>query len=111
MRALIQRVSSASVSAEHNTTQHINKGYVIFLGVGPEDNEKTANSLWSKISKLRIFEDDQGKLIYRFMMLREAFFLSLNLRCTPIAVKEIDHRLLKQQNQNKQKHCIPILGI
>lgn len=61
MRALIQRVSSASVSAEHNTTQHINKGYVIFLAVGPEDNEETAKSLWSKISKLRIFEDDQGK--------------------------------------------------
>ena len=103
MRALIQRVSSASVSAEHNTSQHIDKGYVIFLGVGPEDNEETANSAYFKMIK--------AKLIYQFMMLREAFFLFLSLRCTRIVVRGTGHRLLKQQNQNRQKHCIPILEI
>lgn len=61
MRALVQRCSSASVSAEGHETRRIGAGLVILLGVGPDDDEACARRLWEKIAKLRIFEDEQGK--------------------------------------------------
>lgn len=61
MRALIQRVTQASVSTEGEETHSIGNGFCILLGVGPEDTEETAEKLWGKISKLRIFEDESGK--------------------------------------------------
>lgn len=61
MRALIQRVTRAQVSIEGELHSGIGKGYVILLGVGAEDGNEQAEKLWSKISKLRIFEDENGK--------------------------------------------------
>lgn len=61
MRALIQRVTRAQVSIEDELHSSIGKGYVILLGVGAEDGNEQAEKLWSKISKLRIFEDENGK--------------------------------------------------
>lgn len=61
MRALIQRVSSASVSTGEGNVNSIDQGFCILLGVGPDDTEQIAEKLWSKISKLRIFEDQDGK--------------------------------------------------
>ena len=61
MRALIQRVSSASVSTREGNANSIDQGFCILLGVGPDDTEEIAEKLWSKISKLRIFEDQNGK--------------------------------------------------
>lgn len=61
MRALIQRVTRAQVSIEGERHSSIGKGYVILLGVGAEDGNEQAEKLWSKISKLRIFEDENGK--------------------------------------------------
>lgn len=61
MRALIQRVTSASVSAPGEAARAIDHGLVILLGVGPDDTEQTAEKLWAKARKLRIFEDAQGK--------------------------------------------------
>lgn len=61
MRALIQRVSSASVTTEDQPPHTIEQGFVILLGVGPNDTEATAEKLWNKTVKLRIFEDTEGK--------------------------------------------------
>lgn len=61
MRALIQRASSASVSAPGEEARSIDRGLVILLGVGPDDTEQTAEALWAKARKLRIFEDAEGK--------------------------------------------------
>lgn len=61
MRALIQRVTEASVSTEGQEPRFIGLGYCILLGVGPEDTEETAQKLWNKVLKLRIFEDENGK--------------------------------------------------
>ncbi len=60
MRALIQRVSSASVSIRRQRQQHRPR-LLHPAGVGPDDTEEIAEKLWSKISKLRIFEDQDGK--------------------------------------------------
>lgn len=61
MRALIQRVSNASVAVEGETIGSIGKGFLVLLGVGHEDSEAQAEKLWSKISKMRIFEDENNK--------------------------------------------------
>jgi D-Tyr-tRNA(Tyr) deacylase len=61
MRALLQRVSSASVSVEDRIVSRIGKGLLILLGVGQGDGEEQAQYLAEKVANLRIFEDDQGK--------------------------------------------------
>jgi D-tyrosyl-tRNA(Tyr) deacylase len=62
MRALIQRVSSATVSVEGSDVARIDKGVLILLGVGQSDSEAEALFLTEKIINLRIFEDEQGKM-------------------------------------------------
>ena len=61
MRALLQRVSRASVTVEDKVISRIGKGLVILLGVGHGDGEAQASFLAEKIANLRVFEDEQGK--------------------------------------------------
>jgi D-aminoacyl-tRNA deacylase len=61
MRALLQRVSKASVTVNGQTISAIGKGLLILLGVGHGDGEEQAKFLAQKIANLRVFEDDQGK--------------------------------------------------
>lgn len=61
MRALLQRVSRASVTVERQTISAIGKGLLILLGVGHGDGEPQAAFLAEKIANLRIFEDEGGK--------------------------------------------------
>jgi D-aminoacyl-tRNA deacylase len=61
MRALLQRVSNASVTVEGKTISAIGQGLLILLGVGHDDGEEQAKFLAEKIANLRVFEDAQGK--------------------------------------------------
>jgi D-tyrosyl-tRNA(Tyr) deacylase len=61
MRALLQRVSKASVTVDEQTISTIGKGLLILLGVGHGDREEQAKFLAEKIANLRVFEDQQGK--------------------------------------------------
>ena len=60
MRALLQRVTGASVTVQGKVQNSIGKGLLIFLGVEPEDTEEDANWLSSKIAKMRLFPDSKG---------------------------------------------------
>ncbi|SRR6266567_6419266 len=62
MRALLQRVSHASVIVDNEIVGQINQGLLILLGVGPNDTKEQARTLADKIIHLRIFEDDEGKM-------------------------------------------------
>ena len=62
MRALIQRVSRASVSIDQVCKSSVNEGFLILLGVSQDDTEADGDWLVGKISKLRIFEDSEGKM-------------------------------------------------
>ena len=62
MRALIQRVSSASVSIDGQLHSRIGKGLLIFLGIRTGDSEKECDYLAEKCASLRIFEDAQDKM-------------------------------------------------
>ncbi|MDZ7705372.1 MAG: D-aminoacyl-tRNA deacylase [Trueperaceae bacterium] len=62
MRALVQRVSYAKVEVSGDTVGEIGPGLLVFLGVTETDSETEARYLAQKISKLRIFNDDAGKM-------------------------------------------------
>ncbi len=61
MRALLQRVSKASVTVDGQVVSQIGKGLLILVGVGQGDGEGQAQFLAEKAANLRIFEDEQGK--------------------------------------------------
>ena len=62
MRALIQRVTSASVKVDGEIVGKIGKGFLIFLGVYEEDTEEKIEKLTKKIVNLRIFNDENDKM-------------------------------------------------
>ena len=62
MRALIQRVSRASVTVDEQIVGEIGQGLLVLLGVGQNDSEVQVKSLVDKIVYLRIFGDNEGKM-------------------------------------------------
>ena len=62
MRALIQRVSRASVQVDSEEAASIGRGYLVLLGIGAGDGEEQAAWLAQKIAGLRLFEDDAGRM-------------------------------------------------
>ena len=62
MRAVIQRVAEARVTVGGKLVGQIGPGLCILLGVGKDDSEAQANALADKITNLRIFADEQGKM-------------------------------------------------
>ncbi|MCB0400851.1 MAG: D-tyrosyl-tRNA(Tyr) deacylase [Flavobacteriales bacterium] len=62
MKVVIQRVSEASVSIDGRIKSTIGRGLLILLGIEQEDGEEDINWLCAKISKLRIFNDEQGAM-------------------------------------------------
>ena len=62
MRAVVTRVSSASVTIDGVVEGAIDQGYLVLLGVGPEDTEAVCDKLAEKICNLRVFEDENGKM-------------------------------------------------
>lgn len=62
MKAVIQRVSHASVTVEGKICGQINQGFLVLLGVGLEDTENDCIRIADKLIKLRIFSDENGKI-------------------------------------------------
>lgn len=62
MRAVVTRVSSASVAIDGQTVGQIGTGFLVLLGIGPDDTEAQAEKLADKICGLRVFSDQEGKM-------------------------------------------------
>ncbi len=62
MRAVIQRVKSASVKVEGKLVSEIGAGLLIFLGIARDDTETELKYIANKVANLRIFEDEEGKM-------------------------------------------------
>jgi len=62
MRAVIQRVTNASVTVDGKTVGQVDKGFMVLLGVLEGDTEKEAEILARKTALLRVFEDENGKM-------------------------------------------------
>lgn len=75
MRAVVTRVKSASVMIEGEVNGAIKQGFLILLGVGPNDNEEIANHLAEKIANVRIFSDEAGKMNLNIEQVGGAFLV------------------------------------
>ncbi|MFP7386502.1 D-aminoacyl-tRNA deacylase [Enterococcus hirae] len=62
MRAVVQRVSKASVTIDQQEAGKIDQGLVILLGIHEKDTQDDVDYLVKKIAQMRIFEDEQGKM-------------------------------------------------
>lgn len=62
MKAVLQRVTNASVKVDGEIVGQIGKGFLVLLGAGCADTDKDAEKLADKISKIRLFEDEEGKM-------------------------------------------------
>ena len=71
MRAVIQRVSRAEVKVAGEPVGSIGHGLCVFLGIGKDDSQTNVEHLAEKIKKLRIFEDDNGKMNLSLEDMRE----------------------------------------
>jgi D-aminoacyl-tRNA deacylase len=61
VRALLQRTTGARVRVDGETVGEIGGGLVVLLGVGPTDDEATADALARRVTELRIFDDEEGR--------------------------------------------------
>ena len=62
MRLLVQRVNGASVTVENKVVGKIDKGFLILVGVGPQDDEAICSKMAQKVVQMRVFEDADGKM-------------------------------------------------
>lgn len=62
MRAVVQRVTRASVTVDHEIVGEIGNGLVVLLGIARDDTEKDAEYLVEKIAALRVFDDESGRM-------------------------------------------------
>ena len=62
MKAVVTRVTDASVRINEEITGQIGKGFLVLLGIGPEDTEAQAIRLADKVCGVRVFEDENGKM-------------------------------------------------
>jgi D-tyrosyl-tRNA(Tyr) deacylase len=62
MRAVVQRVSSASVTVDGKVVGSIDAGLLVLLGIGRGDGEEAGRWICDKLLKLRVFEDEQGRM-------------------------------------------------
>ena len=62
MKVVLQKVTSASVTIEEKVVSEIKQGFMLLVGVKTGDTEADADYLANKISKMRIFEDEEGKM-------------------------------------------------
>lgn len=62
MRAVVTRVKNARVEIDGRVNGEIGQGFLVLLGVGPDDTETTADKMADKVCGLRVFEDEAGKM-------------------------------------------------
>ena len=62
MKVIVQRVLNASVKVDNEVVNEIKKGYLLLVGIYEDDNKQIVSKVADKISKLRIFDDSDGKM-------------------------------------------------
>lgn len=75
MRAVVTRVKSASVEIDGKVNGAIEQGFLVLLGVAPDDNEDIVAYLAEKICNCRVFEDENGKMNFNLQQVNGAFLV------------------------------------
>ena len=83
MKALVQRVSEASVTVDEETVGKIGPGFAVLVGVSRDDSELDADYIVNKVVNLRVFADEDGKFNLSAMDVGPTFSSSASSRCTP----------------------------
>lgn len=78
MKVVLQRVNSAEVAVDGNRIANIDKGFLLLVGVGEEDTSDDVTFLCDKISTLRIFPNEEGKLHYNLAEVNGSVLLVSN---------------------------------
>lgn len=120
MRAVVQRVTEASVTVEGKTVGAIGPGLLVLLGVSQEDTEKDGAYLAEKLAGLRIFEDEEEKMnrsvaqVGGSILLVSQFTLYGDVRhgkrpsFTQAAVPDVANRLYEQLADSLRAKGIPV---
>ena len=80
MRAVIQRVSEASVTVDQTVVGIIERGFLVLVGVADPDEEKDAFWIAEKVAGLRVFEDSDGKMNLSLADVKGAVLLEFSMR-------------------------------
>lgn len=75
MRVVIQRTTGASVAIDNLICEQINKGLVVLVGIENEDNDQDIEWLCKKMSRLRIFSDEEGKMNFDIKDINGSFLV------------------------------------
>ena len=108
MKAVIQRVSHASVQVNNKLVSEINKGLLIFLGITHDDDKNDIEWLSNKIAGLRIFNDSDGIMNLSINDINGGVMVVSQFTLHAKTKKGIVLVILMRQNQNKQMHCMRI---
>ena len=103
MRAVLQRVSRARVTVEERVVGEIAAGLMVLLGVGIADTRPRPRRWPTKLRKLRIFEDDAGKMNRSLLDVKGARWSFRNLHFTEMRAGSGARVLLRRRAQNRQK--------
>lgn len=104
MKVVLQRVSQASVTIEEQVVGQINKGFLLLVGICDDDTEADLDYLVKKISQLRVFEDEAGKM--NLGKLTVPFYQYRNLRYMPQPRRGTGLVLQGRGNLIMRKKCI-----
>lgn len=106
MRAVIQRVSRASVDVDNKTIGSIERGFLVLLGVADDDTEEDMAYLVKKITQMRIFEDEAGKMNLSLKDVGDEHLLFPNSHCLPARRKATVRALQKPVHLIFPRICI-----
>ncbi|WP_019585639.1 D-aminoacyl-tRNA deacylase [Deinococcus apachensis] len=120
MRAVLQRVTRATCTVEGRVTGETGPGFLVLLGVAPDDTPETARTLAAKIARLRVFGDESGKMNRSVLDIGGAvlsisqFTLYADTRCgnrpsfTGAAPPEQARALYAEFNSALRAHGLPV---
>lgn len=108
MRFVVQRVIEAQVAVENDIIGKIGHGLLLFVGVSDSDTTQVADKMIDKVTKLRIFDDADGKTNLSSADVNGAFLIISQFTLYADCRKGNRPSLQPQASRNKQMHCINI---
>ncbi len=107
MRAVLQRVSQASVTVDNEITGKIDVGFLILLGVVPEDSQEDIDWLVKKCANMRVFSDEEGKMNLSIMDIAGSFLVVSQFTLNASTKKGNRPSFIKAARPD---HAIPMYG-
>lgn len=106
MRLVIQRVLESSVKVEGREVGRIGKGFMVLCGVEDGDTAEDVRYCVDKTVNLRVFEDENDKMIVPFLMQAVKFWRYLNLRCMAMCATAVVRALFARRGPNWPYRCM-----